>query len=356
MSDLFAERLQAVHRDKGKALRRLARRELASENLPSCRADAEDIVQDALVIVLTNSARTKIDSVYDYLCAVIRNRVRDLSRRKTAAPLDTTAPTAEGHKALWVSDIEPDIDAALDAGREADRVLSTISPQQRRLILLAEGWDYTHAEIAQITGLNRGTVATHIRRAKIALTAVAVAAASLIIAGLINWVPRSGAQSRWYDIGSAPWLDHPALAGPIIAAASFGAAYLVLPLRRRRITRREARNVRDTQVLNAMVQASSELAKRHAPAAPTPTDYAAHLGIPETWIALDTIANGQLHQPVGTTIPLVCKFGSTLVDNVIVGSTRNFIASDSTHVSPSSTRHDSTPGRGYGGDGVEGTP
>ncbi|MFD6366440.1 RNA polymerase sigma factor, partial [Streptomyces roseolus] len=340
----------------GLAPGRLPRRALASENLPSCRADAEDIVQDALVIVLTNRDRTKIDSVYDYLCAVIRNRVRDLSRRKTATPLDTTAPTAEGHKALWVSDIEPDIDAALDAGREADRVLSTLSPQQRRLILLAEGWDYTHAEIAQITSLNRGTVATHIRRAKIALTTGAAAVTAVIVAEIISRIRVGESRPRWV-IGSAPWFNSPNLAGPVLAiAAPLAAAYLLLTLVRRRTTRRKARNVRDTQVLNAMVQASSELAKRHAPAAPTPTDYAAHLGIPEEWITLNTIANGQLHQPVGTTIPLACKFGSTLVDNVIVGSTRNFIASDSTHISPSSTRHDSTPGRGYGGDGAEGAP
>ncbi|MEV7535464.1 RNA polymerase sigma factor [Streptomyces hydrogenans] len=355
MSDLFAQRLQAVHHDKGKALRRLARRELASENLPSCRADAEDIVQDALVIVLTNSDRTEIDSVYDYLCAVIRNRVRDLSRRKAAAPLDTTAPTAEGHTALWVSDVEQDIDAALDAEREVGRVLGKLSPQQRRLILLAEGWEYTHAEIAQITGLNRGTVATHIRRAKTALTAGA-AVAAVIVTALINWLPRSGHRTRWYDIGSAPWLGGPTLAIPALALAAFlAAAALIYFFEYRRIARRSAERARHTEVLNLMLDAHPELTKRRA--VPTPADYAAHLGIPEKWITLDTIQHGYVRRRHGTRVPLLCRFDEVQVNGIITGP-RTLLDPSSVRIksSRSDTHNGRTPARGYGGDGAEGAP
>ncbi|MFE4657237.1 RNA polymerase sigma factor [Streptomyces hydrogenans] len=356
MSDLFAERLQAVHRDKGKALRRLARRELASENLPSCRADAEDIVQDALVIVLTNSDRTEIDSVYDYLCAVIRNRVRDLSRRKAAAPLDTTAPTAEGHTALWVSDVELDIDAALDAEREAGRVLGKLSPQQRRLILLAEGWEYTHAEIAQITGLNRGTVATHIRRAKIALT-IGAAVAAVIVTVLINWLPRGSTRPRWYDIGSAPWLGGPTLAVPVLAFAAFlAAAALIYFFEYRRIARRSVERARHTEVLNLMINTTGELAARRPRMAPTPADYAAHLGIPEEWITLDTLYHGDTRQPPGTRIALLCRFSDRIVDGIIANTPRNTLPSR-TPYSSSYRPYDNQPtGRGYGGDGAEGAP
>ncbi|MFB7829736.1 RNA polymerase sigma factor [Streptomyces hydrogenans] len=198
---------------------------------------------------------------------------------------------------MWVSDVELDIDAALDAEREAGRVLGKLSPQQRRLILLAEGWEYTHAEIAQITGLNRGTVATHIRRAKIALT-IGAAVAAVIVTVLINWLPRGSTRPRWYDIGSAPWLGGPTLAVPVLAFAAFlAAAALIYFFEYRRIARRSVERARHTEVLNLMINTTGELAARRPHMAPTPADYAAHLGIPEEWITLDTLYHGDTRQP-----------------------------------------------------------
>ncbi|GGY71297.1 hypothetical protein GCM10010363_60690 [Streptomyces omiyaensis] len=230
----LTDELLAVHHDKGQALLRLARRELAAENLPA--ADAEDIVQDAFLTTFINSRETTIDNPYAYLCAVIRNRVKDISRRKTAALLDTTAPTAEAHSVLWVSDLaEEDTDAILDT-RPA---LQELTEPQRRYVLLNEGWGYTQAEIAELTGAHKGTVATHIRRAKIALLATlgTLAAALLVSLGhralteQLHWISTSPA-GRPDDTGSS------LLALAIVATSALGLASRIRPSRRRRRRRR----------------------------------------------------------------------------------------------------------------------
>ncbi|MEV0000442.1 hypothetical protein [Streptomyces sp. NPDC050848] len=102
------QRLTQVHQDKGKALLRLARRQLNAASLPASRVDAEDILQEALLTVLDK----QIDDLYLYLCAVVRNKVRDAcdkARRKPADPIDATDRTAVAYKALHVSHLEEDI-------------------------------------------------------------------------------------------------------------------------------------------------------------------------------------------------------------------------------------------------------
>ncbi|MFE6713877.1 restriction endonuclease [Streptomyces sp. NPDC057695] len=191
---LFHERVVRVYRDMGRALVRLARCQLSAEKLPVSRTDAEDIVQDALVIVLTYGPAKEIDNIYGYLCAVARNQVRDAGRRRGVDPIDTTDRAAEGNKPLWVSDVEEDIGGRLDV----ERALHQMSPQQRRLILSSKGVGYTHAELATITALHKGTVATHIRRATALL-------ASLILVGCVGfslWYKKLVTDFQWVDVGS----------------------------------------------------------------------------------------------------------------------------------------------------------
>ncbi|MFC8885718.1 RNA polymerase sigma factor [Streptomyces cinereoruber] len=342
----FNEQLLAVHHDKGQALLRLARRDLRDEGLPASRADAEDIVQDALVTILTNSEKTEIGNLYGYLCAVICNRVRDVGRRKAAEPLDTTASMSEGHKALWVSDLEEDTDTVLDTGR----ALGKLSPQQRRLILLNEGWDYTHAEIAQITGIHRGTVATHIRRAKVALAAAFVA----VIAAFVGWAPQITTRLRWNDAASGRWIDEISPASPGLAigaaAVSLGVGYLYFEFQKA-----SPKLARATQVLHAMIDASPELSDGGD--VPTPSDYAAHLGIPEEWVTLDTLRLGRVPEPVGTRKLVNCEFDAQTVNAVIVSRGDNEIVSGTrTYLPPNRNAEHSDSGRGYAGDSGEGAP
>ncbi|MFD7966719.1 sigma-70 family RNA polymerase sigma factor [Streptomyces zaomyceticus] len=194
----FHERVAQVHRDKGKALVRLARCQLAAEGLPVSRTDAEDIVQDALVIVLTYGTTKEIDNIYGYLCAVVRNQVRDAGRRRG---VDTTDRAAEGNKPLWFSDVEEDIDGRLDV----EHALHQMPPQQRRLILFSKAVGYTHAELATITGLHKGTVATHIRRATTHIRRATALLGSLVLVGCVGfslWYKKLVTNFQWIDVGS----------------------------------------------------------------------------------------------------------------------------------------------------------
>ncbi|MFE5796511.1 RNA polymerase sigma factor [Streptomyces sp. NPDC056503] len=340
----FADRLLGVHHEKEKTLLRLARRELRSESLPSSRTEAEDIVQDALVTLLVNSEKREIGDLYGYLCAVIRNRVRDVSRRRAAEPIDTTSSTSEGHKALWVSDLEEDTDAVLDA----ERALGKLSAQQRRLILLSEGWNYTHAEIARITGVHRGTVATHIRRAKAALAASLVA----VIAAFIGWAPEITARLQWIDAASERWLEALSPESPTlavsVASVSLGVVYRYF--RNRPVSPELARA---TQVLHAMIEASPELSDGRD--LPTPSDYAAHLGVPEEWITLETLRTGRLSASVGTRILVNCAFDTQTVNAVIARRGENEIVSGTrTYLPPRRHSGPPDPGGGYlPGGGIE---
>ncbi|MEU3693356.1 RNA polymerase sigma factor [Streptomyces narbonensis] len=296
----FDERILRTHQDKGKALLRHARRRLGAEGLPASRADAEDILQDALVTALTNTRSVEIENLYGYLCAVIRNRVRDLSRRKAASPLDTTCPAAEGHRILWVSDVEGDIEERLDT----ERALKRMSPQQRRLILLSKGMGYTHAEIARITGLHRGSVATHISRASRVLAAIAVTA----VTALALWTQNVAAHLYRTDPASDGRPSD-------ITASVFLCLVLIAPalgstVWRRAVTyvrgRRWPGPTRNTQVLHAMLQVSAELTAEHG--SPTREHYARRLQIPMSWITLNTLRSGHLPGPTGMVHSVTCRF------------------------------------------------
>ncbi|GHG24869.1 RNA polymerase sigma factor [Streptomyces hydrogenans] len=310
--DSFAERLLAVYQDKRRALHGLARRELAAENLPASRADAEDVVQDAYLITVANRDKIQTGELYAYLCTVIRTRVQDLDRRKESVPLDPTDPAAPYRAPLWVSAVQQDTDTVVDV----ERALQQISPQQRRLIMLSHGWSYTHAEIAELTGIHRGTVATHIRRAQTALTTL-LALSLVVLIVLTQWTRKLaeqiGAQIPWVEAssdGQPESLDLGLTLTLLLYGAPAGLTALALwQLRalylRQRERREAALEARHSHILQGMVQVSDELSSTH-PAGPTWYDYAARLGVPPSWVTADALANGRLDSsiPAGTVITL----------------------------------------------------
>ncbi|MEV7535463.1 RNA polymerase sigma factor [Streptomyces hydrogenans] len=326
--DSFADRLLAVYQDKRRALHGLARRELAAENLPASRADAdaEDIVQDAYLITIANRDKIQTGELYAYLCTVIRNRVKDLDRRKESTPLDPTDPGAPHRAPLWVSAVQQDTDTVVDV----ERALQQISPQQRRLIMLSHGWDYTHAEIAELTGVHRGTVATHIRRAQTALTAL-LALSIVVLIVLTQWARKLseeiGAQLPWVEVssdGQPKSLDLGLTLTLLLYGAPASLAALALwQLRARHIRKRERRETaleaRHSHILQGMVQVSDELSSAH-PTGPTWQDYAARLHVPYAWVTADALANGRLDSsiPAGTVIPLHLRRSRTPFTHVRV--------------------------------------
>ena len=162
--------LAAVFANHRRELTCYTRRLLDRAGIPRARLDAEDVVQNAVLKALQKERTEKIHNPRAYLYEVIRNQVRDESRRRNVPlPLDDEA--GPGLAASSVKTVD-------ETERAADRVvvhaaLSELPRQQRIVVWANKGLQYTHAEIAELLELSLGTVATHARRG-LALLGVAV--------------------------------------------------------------------------------------------------------------------------------------------------------------------------------------
>ena len=58
---------------------------------------------------------------------------------------------------------------------DLDRALATLSPAARMCLMLSHGADYSHSEIASLTGLPLGTVKSHVQRAMVQVRATLAA-------------------------------------------------------------------------------------------------------------------------------------------------------------------------------------
>jgi RNA polymerase sigma factor (sigma-70 family) len=293
---LFDDLVTGYYHAKGRALVRFTQKCLRDANIPASRVSAEDVVQDAVVIALINQKKAPIRDLGAYLHEVIRNRVRDEKRRRGVAdPIDATSHEAARHRVFWVSEVD-DVDGRLDA----EGALRKMSPQQRRLILLAKGAGYSHQELAQLTKLHRGTVSQHINRAtKLLIAAVSTNVVAAVL--LVGWF----AAHESIRVASK---HHPLLhyvsegwVPLMLVATGLAAYYAVLwPLTTmlRRVDRR-------SEVLNLMIGVTGELKARAGGSMPTPADYAARLGISEKWISSSTLRVGRVDPSLAQDSALV---------------------------------------------------
>ncbi|GGW62803.1 RNA polymerase sigma factor [Streptomyces xantholiticus] len=283
----FADVVEALYDRKGKALVRFTHKCLRDENIPPSRISAEDLVQDAIVTALVNHKKEPIRDLGAYLHQVIKRRVRDEKRRRGVAnPIDATGHEAERHKVLWVSEVD-DVDGRLDA----EEALRSMSPQQRRLVLLAKGAGYSHQELAQLTNLHRGTVAQHISRAtKVLMTAIGTNVAAAILWGgwcVANESIRVAAAEPGTTLGDVrDWL-----LVPLLAIATGAAVFFALEWAFGRMQRGVDRR---TDALNRMIEVTHEVKKQAGGRTPTPADYAARLDMPEKWISTSTLRVGRV--------------------------------------------------------------
>ncbi|MFH9203187.1 sigma-70 family RNA polymerase sigma factor [Streptomyces anulatus] len=176
-----ADAVEAMYAEKERDLLVHARRCLAKESIPESRLAAEDLVQDAIVVALANYSKQPIENVAGYVYKVIANKVRDESRRTgVAQPIDTSLHTVDQDRFIHVSAVEEVGPEGVADHLDLEDALLTLPGQQQRMVVLAKGFDYTHAEIADITGLHKGTIAQHIRRGTRALTILLTGAASCL--------------------------------------------------------------------------------------------------------------------------------------------------------------------------------
>lgn len=107
-----------------------------------------DATADALGYGWEHWARVrKMDNPQGYLWAVGRNRARRASSRPSFG-----FGSVEIDRMPW---IEPGLPAALES----------LSEKQRVVVMLTDGYEWTHAEVAEMLGVSVGTVQRHKERA-----------------------------------------------------------------------------------------------------------------------------------------------------------------------------------------------
>jgi RNA polymerase sigma-70 factor (ECF subfamily) len=125
-------------------------------------ADAEDIVQDAMLRAFRAFDGARAETVKPWLLAIVRNCFREHARRgRRHEPLDDQA-----------DDMAADVPGPEDQAawgverRRLDLVLERLSPEFREVVVLREMEDMSYREIAEATGAPVGTVMSRLARAR----------------------------------------------------------------------------------------------------------------------------------------------------------------------------------------------
>jgi RNA polymerase sigma factor (sigma-70 family) len=114
--------------------------------------DAEDLMQDALVLLLRKHGTLRNPDAY--LCITLQFRCRMYWRDRNRRRQETVA--AEHLEDL--SEPEPPIQERVALGRDLRRLLADLPRNARRLICLRYGLGYTAREVAQYLGASPDAV------------------------------------------------------------------------------------------------------------------------------------------------------------------------------------------------------
>ncbi|MEC9368205.1 MAG: sigma-70 family RNA polymerase sigma factor [Pseudomonadota bacterium] len=124
---------------------------------------AEDVVQDAYVRVWNGAGdySPALGSPMSWMATIVRNRAIDLLRKRTESSIDDESGLGE------LPDDAPDPFALTNQSQELSALLNCmgkIDDGEKRCLMLAYYYGYTHEEIAARTKSPVGTVKSRIRR------------------------------------------------------------------------------------------------------------------------------------------------------------------------------------------------
>jgi len=143
-------------------------------------ADAEDVVQDALVSAWRSIPSFEGTSFKAWLFRIARNRAIDLFRaRKRRGELPLEPPDDDGGDGSWAETVAggpelSDIAAGHEALEAVQRALGMVPIQQRDALLLRDVEGFSYEEIATITASEIGTVKSRIHRARMTVRNILV--------------------------------------------------------------------------------------------------------------------------------------------------------------------------------------
>lgn len=127
-------------------------------------AEAEDIVQEAMLRAFRAFDGFRGSDARPWLLAIVRNCWRDAgaaARRRAEAPLEAAGDPADS--------AAPDPEAAAIAageGRKLETLLKTLPPEYREVLILREMEEMSYRDIAEITKTPIGTVMSRLARSR----------------------------------------------------------------------------------------------------------------------------------------------------------------------------------------------
>ena len=139
--------------------------------LARSRADAEDLVQEALLRAYRGLQGLRDAEAKAWLLTIVRNcfyssRTRQQKRAAISAP----ATTADLEEVPIARDLEPEsVSLGEERKRELGDALAKLSTEHREILLLREVEDMSYREIASIANLPIGTVMSRLARARLTL-------------------------------------------------------------------------------------------------------------------------------------------------------------------------------------------
>ena len=136
-------------------------------------ADAEDVVQDALLSAWKSISSFEGTSFRAWLFRIVTNRALDRIRARKRRPELPIEP-ADNEDVTWAEPAAPGPDLAeIASSREAlavvEQALTTVPEEQRAALLLRDVEGFAYEEIALMTGVEVGTVKSRIHRARVAV-------------------------------------------------------------------------------------------------------------------------------------------------------------------------------------------
>jgi len=136
-------------------------------------ADAEDVVQDALLSAWKSIRSFEGTSFRAWLFRIVTNRALDRVRakkRRSELPLEPS----EGEEVTWAEPADPapelaDVASTREALVVVEQALREVPEEQRAALLLRDVEGFAYEEIAIITNAEIGTVKSRIYRARVAV-------------------------------------------------------------------------------------------------------------------------------------------------------------------------------------------
>jgi len=169
-----ARAFEDLAREVERPLFRLALRMLGQS------ADAEDVVQDALLAAWRSLGSFEGTSFRAWIFRIATNRALDRLRARRRRPESPLDPPLGDDDVIWSEPSTPGPELVDIAGdREAlvvvETALATLPAEQRASLLLRDVEGFAYEEIALITTAEIGTVKSRIHRARLAVRNALVA-------------------------------------------------------------------------------------------------------------------------------------------------------------------------------------